>query len=90
MRTVVPASALAPLYVDASQFVESVANKMPMWDADTSYARFEQVEIATVKADIEVSRQKRKGHYLDDVDKLHQDWDALVAWDSMLQRSYVI
>jgi len=75
-----------PALLEAKDFVTTVADKMPMWDADT-ISRYEQVEIATVKADIAMARrEEEKGAFLEDVSKLHDDWDALVALDEMLKK----
>ncbi len=55
---------------DSRDFVGAVADKMPLWDAD-AISRYEQVEIATVKADIAVAQQDdEKSPFLDDVTKL--------------------
>jgi len=79
-----------PEIADARKFVDAVADKMPLWDAD-AISRYERVEIATVKADIAVARQERaKGPLLDDVTKLRDDWDALVALDEMLKKESLI
>jgi hypothetical protein len=67
-------------------FVGAVADKMPMWDED-AISRYERVQIATVKADIAMARQTaEKEPFLAYVSKLHNDWDALVAWDAMLKK----
>lgn len=79
-----------PMIVEAKQFVGAVEEKMPQWDADEDYAKYERREIATVKADIAVARQERIGRYFEDVNKLRDDWNKLLALDAMLQRSYVI
>jgi len=79
-----------PEVSDARDFVGAVADKMPLWDADT-ISRYERVEIATVKADIAVARQEEeRGLLLEDVTKLHDDWDALVALDEMLKKESLI
>ena len=79
-----------PAISDAKEFVAAVADKMPLWDAD-AISRYEQVEIATVKADIAMAQQEEeKGPFLDDVTKLHDDWDALVALDEMLKKESLI
>ena len=71
---------------EAKAFVTGVADNMPLWDADT-LARYERVEIATVKADVEVARRAgAKLAFLADVARLHQDWDALVALDKLLKK----
>jgi hypothetical protein len=71
---------------DAKGFVDAVADKMPMWDAD-AISTYERVEIATVKADIAMARQdEERSAFLEDVTKLHDDWDALVALDDMLKK----
>ena len=70
---------------EARAFVSGVADNMPLWDADT-LARYERVEIATVKADIAVAqRAAGKLAFLADVARLHQDWDALVTLDKLLK-----
>jgi hypothetical protein len=75
---------------DAKAFVAAVAEKMPMWDAD-AISRYECVEIATVKADIAMAEQDdEKSAFLEDVSKLHDDWDALVALDDMLKKESLI
>jgi hypothetical protein len=75
---------------DAKEFVGAVADKMPLWDAD-GISRYERVEIATVKADIAMARQEdEKGPLLEDVAKLRDDWDALVALDEMLKKESLI
>jgi hypothetical protein len=79
-----------PEVSDARDFVGAVADKMPLWDADT-ISRYERVEIATVKADIAMAQQEEeKGPLLEDVTKLHGDWDALVALDEMLKKESLI
>jgi hypothetical protein len=79
-----------PEIADAREFVGAVADKMPLWDAD-AISRYERVEIATVKADIAVAQQEQeKGPLLEDVSKLHDDWDALVALDEMLKKESLI
>jgi hypothetical protein len=71
---------------EGRDFVGAVADKMPLWDGD-DIARYERVEIATVKADIAMARQtEKKEPFLACVSKLHNDWDALVAWDEMLKK----
>jgi hypothetical protein len=77
-----------PEISDAREFVGAVADKMPLWDADS---RYERAEIATVKADIAMAQQdEEKGPLLEDVAKLHDDWNALVALDEMLKKESVI
>jgi hypothetical protein len=75
-----------PEIAEGRDFVGAVAGKMPMWDGD-DISRYERVEIATVKADIAMARQtQEKEPFLAYVSKLHDDWDALVAWDEMLKK----
>jgi hypothetical protein len=75
-----------PEIAEGRDFVGAVAGKMPMWDGD-DISRYERVEIATVKADIAMARQtQEKEPFLTYVSKLHDDWDALVAWDEMLKK----
>jgi hypothetical protein len=70
---------------EARSFVVAVADKMPLWDAD-AISRYERVEIATVKADIAMAQQDGdKDSFLEDVNKLHQDWEALLALDILLK-----
>jgi hypothetical protein len=80
-----------PAIADAKEFVVAVADKMPLWDAD-AISRYERVEIATVKADIALAQQdEEKGlMLLDDVTRLHDDWDALVALDEMLKKESLL
>jgi hypothetical protein len=79
-----------PEVSEAKEFVGAVADKMPLWDAD-AISRYEGVEIATVKADIAMAQQEEeKGPLLDDVTKLHDDWNALVALDEMLKKESII
>jgi hypothetical protein len=71
---------------EGRDFVGAVADKMPLWDED-AISRYERVQIATVKADIAMARQTpEKEPFLAYVSKLHNDWDALVAWDEMLKK----
>ena len=71
---------------EARDFVTAVADKMPLWDAD-AISRYEQVEIATVKADIAMAqRTVERGAFLEYVARLHDDWDALVALDERLKK----
>ena len=71
---------------EARDFVLAVADKMPLWDAD-DIARYERVEIATVKADIAMAQQEQeKGPFLEYVARLRDDWDALVALDERLKK----
>ena len=73
---------------EARDFVLAVADKMPLWDAD-AISFYEQVEIATVKRDIASARQAaEKGSFLEDVSRLHDDWDALVALDERLKKEW--
>jgi hypothetical protein len=82
LLTAVPDAEMA----EGREFVGAVAGKMPMWDAD-EVSRYERLEIATVKADIAMARQTEvKEVFLAYVSKLHNDWDALVAWDEMLKK----
>ena len=92
VRPGLPIGAMAPdpMLVEAKQFVGAVEEKMPQWDADEDFAKYESEAIATVKADIAIARQERHGRYFEDVDKLREDWNKLLALDEMLQRSYVI
>jgi hypothetical protein len=79
-----------PEVSEAKEFVGAVADKMPLWDAD-AISRYEGVEIATVKADIAMAQQEEeRGPLLDDVTKLHDDWNALVALDEMLKKESII
>src|SRR6201996_2765183 len=79
-----------PALTQGRDFVDAVAGKMPLWDAD-AIARYERVQIATVKADIAMAQQAgEKDSFLACVDKLHDDWDALVAWDDLLKKESLI
>jgi hypothetical protein len=71
---------------EAQSFVKAVSEKMPLWDAD-SLAPYERAEIATVKADIALARQStERDQFFQLVDKLRDDWDALLALDEMLKK----
>jgi hypothetical protein len=79
---VVPDAELA----EGRDFVGAVAGKMPMWD-DDAISRYERVQIAIVKADIAMARRtEEREPFLAYVSKLHDDWDALVAWDELLKK----
>ena|ERR1700677_919942 len=73
---------------EAKKFIRNIAERMPLWDADEPFAGFEREEISLVKADI-LSTQ-HGDHFFENVDKLHADWDALLALDERLRKSYVI
>lgn len=80
-----------PIVAEAHAFIKQVAHNMPLWDADEAYARFESKQIAQVKIDIlRTQDEERKHMFLDDVEQLRKDWNALIAYDEMLQRSYVL
>lgn len=82
--------ALDPDVEEARQFVEAISSKMPLWDED-ALERYERVEIATVKADIAVAKlQKEPAAFMRMVDKLHDDWDALVVLDEKLKKMELI
>jgi hypothetical protein len=75
---------------EARDYVLAVADKMPLWDAD-AISRYEQVEIATVKADIAMAQQEKdRGPFLEYVARLRDDWDALVALDERLKKESLI
>jgi hypothetical protein len=79
-----------PVTEEAKEFVVTVADRMPLWDAD-AISRYERVQIATVKADIAMAQQdNEKPAFLDDVGKLHADWAALLALDEMLKKESLI
>ncbi len=84
-----PLVTIDPVVSEAQGFVEAVSGKMPEWDADAKVACYEQAEIAQVKADIAQARAM-DAHFFEDVAKLHEDWNKLLALDLILQRSYVI
>jgi hypothetical protein len=71
----------------AKAFVLGVDDRMPQWDADEAFARYEHAEIAAVKADIAAARvEEDQGRFMEDVDKLRADFDALCALDQKLHR----
>jgi hypothetical protein len=71
-------------------FMQAVDAKMPLWDAD-AIAKYEQAEIATVKADIAVAQQETDSRvFLEDVTRLHRDWEALLALDALLKKESLI
>lgn len=76
-----------PLVKEAQQYVMAISEKMPLWDDDVKYVQYEKVEIAVVKADIEVAkRANSEVEFLKDVAKLRKDWDTLCALDDLLRR----
>jgi hypothetical protein len=71
-------------------FVLAVDAKMPLWDGD-AIAKYERVEIATVKADIAMAQQEEDSSvFLEDVARLRHDWEALLALDAMLKKESLI
>ena len=77
--------------MDSRDFVARVDAKMPQWDADQDLARYERVEIATVKADIAMATEAdTEADFLRDVAKLREDWDTLCVLDQQLQRELFI
>lgn len=75
-----------PLIKEAQEYVSAVSAKMPLWDADTHYEIYERTEIATVRADIEVAKlATTEVKFLEDVSKLHDDFDRLIALDDLLR-----
>jgi hypothetical protein len=72
------------------EFVGAIAEKMPLWDADV-LATYERAEIAIVKADIAMAQQSEdEAVFIEYVQKLHADWDALIALDELLRKESVI
>ena len=88
-----PVAVAAPVDDEVSEgkdFVLAVAKKMPLWDAD-AISEYEQIEIATVKADIAMAEEEEKpGAFMEDVALLQHDWDALLALDEILKKESVI
>jgi hypothetical protein len=77
--------------MDGRDFVARVDAKIPQWDADQDLARYERVEIATVKADIAMATEAdTEADFLRDVTKLREDWDRLCVLDEQLQREFFI
>jgi hypothetical protein len=77
--------------MDGRDFVARVDAKMPQWDADQDLARYERVEIATVKADIAMATEAdTEADFLRDVAKLRADWDTLCVLDQQLQRDLFV
>jgi hypothetical protein len=77
--------------MDGRDFVARVDAKIPQWDADQDLARYERVEIATVKADIAMATEAdSEADFLRDVTKLREDWDRLCVLDEQLQREFFI
>jgi hypothetical protein len=75
---------------EGSAFVKAVAGKIPLWETD-DLAPYERVEIATVKADIAMATQVEDEHaLLTTINKLQEDWDALIALDAMLRKEWLI
>jgi hypothetical protein len=88
-----PVAVVAPVDDEVSEgrdFVLAVAKKMPLWDAD-AISEYEQMEIATVKADIVMAQEAEDaGAFLEDVVLLQHDWDALLALDEILKKESLI
>jgi hypothetical protein len=88
-----PVALVVPVDDEVSEgkdFVMAVAKKMPLWDAD-AISQYEQVEIATVKADIVMAQEEGDaGAFLEDVTLLQHDWDALLALDEVLKKESLI
>jgi hypothetical protein len=88
-----PVGFAAPVDDEVSEgkdFVLAVAKKMPLWDAD-AISEYEQIEIATVKADIAIAEEEEEpGAFMEDVALLQHDWDALLALDEILKKESVI
>src|ERR1700679_4380035 len=88
-----PVAVVAPVDDEVSEgrdFVLAVAKKMPLWDAD-AISEYEQMEIATVKADIAMAEEEEEpGAFMEDVALLQHDWDALLALDEILKKESVI
>ena len=81
----------SPEIMEGRDFVARVDAKMPQWDADQDLARYERVEIATVKADIAMATEAdTEADFLQDVTKLREDWDTLCVLDEQLQRELLI
>lgn len=81
---------LSPEVMSARDYVAAVAAKLPLWDADST-ARFETVEIATVKADIAMATDANtEQQFLADVDKLEKDFNDLMVLDELLKQNYYI
>jgi hypothetical protein len=75
---------------EGQDFVAAVTDKMPLWDAD-SLAKYEQAEIATVKADVAIAQHPADNHaFLEAVTRLRHDWEALLALDKMLKKESLI
>src|ERR1700761_8826036 len=71
---------------DASKFVTDVACKLPLWDSD-ALAPYEQPQLVIVKEDIVLAaRARQTDALLKYIDRLHADWDALVALDEILRK----
>lgn len=84
------APTMSPKVLNGRDFVAAVAEKMPLWDED-AVSRYEKVEIATVKADIEVAKlAATEEAFLEAVDKLDRDFGKLVALDNFLKVNSLI
>lgn len=71
---------------EAQDYVMALSEKMPLWDDDVKLAQYEKVELAVVKADIEVAKRANSEiEFLKDVAKLRKDWDTLYALDDLLR-----
>ena len=71
------------------QLMQSIINKMPIWDADGP-GQFERAEIALVKMDLNIcSTDIDVNDFAEDFDTLIRDFEALCALDEALRKEYV-
>lgn len=78
--------------LDAKAYVMRIDDQfIPIYEKDEKYARMEQVEIATVKADSAVAHiAKTDKAFLSAVDKLTTDVNKLEVLDAVLHVEYLI
>lgn len=90
-----PLDAVKNVYSDKEvaaekDYVRSVDEKMPQWDADWE-APYEVEEIARVKLDLMVcGADTDVAEFMDHAETLHEDAAKLVALDSFIQQMHTI
>lgn len=89
VRPVYVAAPHDALLAEAQQFVDTVAAKVPEWDADEGFVQYESAEIQAVKADI-VRCRAGDGELLENAEQLRIDWERLVALDLILHKTYLL
>jgi hypothetical protein len=78
--------------LDAARMkVHDIEHALPSYINDEGLARLERKEIFTVQADIAIIEQEtEQDRFFPEVEKLQDDWGALVALDRVLQQEHLI